>query len=81
MSSVLACRLAHDVAQNAIRSAAQAIAIISGANLFMPLSYEKRRKGHASRARSLFRCVTLPSESASHRPAVPFPPARSPRQN
>ena len=44
MSSVLACRLAHDVAQNAIRSAAQAIAIISGTNLFMPLIYENRRK-------------------------------------
>ena len=43
--SVLACRLAHDVAQNAVRSAAQAITIISGTNLFMPLSYEKSGKG------------------------------------
>lgn len=76
--SVLACRLAHDVAQNATQSAAHATAIISGTNLFMPLSYEKRRKGYALRARSNFRCVTLPAESAFHRPAAPFSPARSP---
>ena len=77
--SALACRLAHDVAQNATQSAAQAIAIISGTNLFMPLSYEKRWKGYALRARSNFRCLTLPTESSSHRPAAPFPPARSPQ--